>query len=71
MKIKSAVFMRGVKGDNDILEDGMPQIAFIGRSNVGKYSLLNYLMDKNEGVLSEIQPELIEDYRTLKSHIHE
>ena len=28
-------------------------------------------MDKNEGVLSEIQPELIEDYRTLKGHIHE
>lgn len=43
MKIKSAIFMRGVRGDNDILEDGMPQIAFIGRSNVGKSSLLNSL----------------------------
>jgi GTP-binding protein len=43
MKIKSAIFMRGVKGDNEILEDGVPQIAFIGRSNVGKSSLLNSL----------------------------
>lgn len=35
--------MRGVKGDNEILEDGVPQVAFIGRSNVGKSSLLNSL----------------------------
>jgi GTP-binding protein len=43
MKITSAVFKRGIKGDNEILEDGIPQIAFIGRSNVGKSSLLNSL----------------------------
>jgi GTP-binding protein len=41
MKIKSAIFMRGIKGDNDILEDGVPQVAFIGRSNAGKSSLIN------------------------------
>jgi GTP-binding protein len=43
MKITSAVFKKGVKGDNEILEDGMPQIAFIGRSNAGKSSLINSL----------------------------
>jgi GTP-binding protein len=43
MKIKSAVFMRGLKGDNEILNDGIPQVAFIGRSNVGKSSLINSL----------------------------
>jgi GTP-binding protein len=43
MKITSAVFKRGVKGDNAILEDGVPQIAFIGRSNAGKSSLINSL----------------------------
>ncbi len=35
--------MRGLKGSNEILEDGIPQIAFMGRSNVGKSSLLNSL----------------------------
>jgi GTP-binding protein len=43
MKIKSAEFMRGLKGDNEILNDGIPQVAFIGRSNAGKSSLINSL----------------------------
>jgi GTP-binding protein len=30
-------------GDDSILADGIPQIAFIGRSNVGKSSLINTL----------------------------
>lgn len=33
--------------------------------------VLNQLMDQNEDVLQQIQPELIEDYHTLKDHIHE
>jgi len=45
MKITSAVFMRGVKGDNEILDDGIPQVAFIGRSNAGKSSLINSLVN--------------------------
>jgi len=43
MKIKSAEFMRGVKGDDKMLDDGVPQVAFIGRSNAGKSSLINSL----------------------------
>ncbi|MEI8337933.1 MAG: ribosome biogenesis GTP-binding protein YihA/YsxC [bacterium] len=43
MKINSAKFIRGVRGNDDILDDGMPQIAFIGRSNAGKSSLINSL----------------------------
>ena len=43
MKISSAVFKRGIMGDNEILEDGIPQVAFIGRSNAGKSSLINSL----------------------------
>ena len=33
--------MRGLNGTDDILEDGVPQVAFIGRSNVGKSSVIN------------------------------
>lgn len=43
MKIKSAEFKRGLVGDDEILNDGIPQIAFIGRSNAGKSSLINSL----------------------------
>lgn len=54
MKITSARFLRGVKGDNGILENGFPQIAFIGRSNVGKSSLLNSLTgSKNLAITSK------------------
>lgn len=45
-KITSAEFVRGIVGTNDILEDGVPQIAFVGRSNVGKSSLINSLVNK-------------------------
>lgn len=44
MDIKSAVFVKGIVGTDDILEDGKPQIAFIGRSNVGKSSTINSLV---------------------------
>jgi len=56
MKIKSAVFIRGIKGDNEILEDGIPQIAFIGRSNVGKSSLMNSLTGKKKLARISITP---------------
>jgi GTP-binding protein len=43
MKITSTKFIKGLVGDDSILADGVPQIAFIGRSNVGKSSLINTL----------------------------
>ncbi len=41
MKITSAVFVKPLVGDDEILRDGIPQVAFIGRSNVGKSSVIN------------------------------
>ncbi|MGD0782807.1 MAG: ribosome biogenesis GTP-binding protein YihA/YsxC [Candidatus Aminicenantales bacterium] len=43
MKALSARFLKGIVKPDPILEDGTPQIAFIGRSNVGKSSVINSL----------------------------
>jgi GTP-binding protein len=56
MKITSAIFMRGILGSNKILDEKKPQIAFIGRSNVGKSSLLNSLTGKKELAISSKTP---------------
>ncbi|MCK9393900.1 MAG: ribosome biogenesis GTP-binding protein YihA/YsxC [Candidatus Paceibacterota bacterium] len=44
MKVESAKFIKGVTGTDSIFEDGIPQFAFIGRSNVGKSSVINSLV---------------------------
>lgn len=38
-----AAFIRAAAGQEDFLRDGLPQIAFAGRSNVGKSSVINCL----------------------------
>ncbi len=44
MHISSIVYVKGVLGTNEVLYDGRSQIAFIGRSNVGKSSVINSLV---------------------------
>jgi GTP-binding protein len=56
MKINSAIFMRGVKGDNEILDDGVTQVAFIGRSNAGKSSVINTLTNQKDLARSSSLP---------------
>ncbi|MFA6547939.1 MAG: ribosome biogenesis GTP-binding protein YihA/YsxC [Candidatus Magasanikbacteria bacterium] len=46
MNITSAQFIKGVVEADPILEDGIPQIAFIGRSNVGKSSVINAVVNE-------------------------
>jgi GTP-binding protein len=48
MKIESAQFVKGVSGSDSILENGIPQVAFIGRSNAGKSSVINSLVNQND-----------------------
>ncbi len=43
MKISTIHFVKGIRGTDEVLLDGVPQIAFVGRSNVGKSSLINAL----------------------------
>ena len=56
MEIQSAEFVRGIKGTNPILNSGLPQIAFVGRSNVGKSSALNALLNRKDLVLVSKKP---------------
>jgi GTP-binding protein len=48
VKISSAKFIQGITRDDAILYDGKPQVAFIGRSNVGKSTAINSLLNKGE-----------------------
>ncbi len=43
MIIRSAEFVRGVASPSAFPDDDLPQVAFAGRSNVGKSSLINCL----------------------------
>ncbi len=56
MKITSATFVKGVTGDDVILEDGTPQVAFIGRSNAGKSSLINSLTGRAKLAITSSTP---------------
>jgi len=48
VNITSAKFIKGIVDADEILDDGIPQVAFIGRSNVGKSSVINTLANKKD-----------------------
>ena len=48
MNISSAIFDRSAPDLDSCPEESLPEFAFIGRSNVGKSSLLNMLAGKRD-----------------------
>lgn len=44
----TATFVKGIVKADEVLDDGTPQIAFIGRSNVGKSSIINSLTGRKD-----------------------
>src|SRR3954453_16755447 len=44
MKITSAEFIKSAFSEQHWTTDGLPEVAFLGRSNVGKSSLINSLL---------------------------
>jgi GTP-binding protein len=48
MEITAAHFVKGIRGTDEIINDGVAQYAFVGRSNVGKSSLINALTAKSD-----------------------
>jgi len=44
MKILAAEFLRSCVQPDDFPRDGLPEVAFVGRSNVGKSSLINSMV---------------------------
>ena len=56
MKITKAEFAKGVIGDDYSLGNNMPQVVFLGRSNVGKSSVINSLVNCKDLVRSSKKP---------------
>lgn len=56
MDIKTAEFIKGIKGTDNILYNGIPQVAFVGRSNVGKSSVINCLTGRKNLVKASSKP---------------
>jgi GTP-binding protein len=56
MKVKSSRFIKGISGSDEILSDGKFQVAFMGRSNVGKSTLINSLAQRKSLARSSSTP---------------
>ena len=56
MEIKKAVFITSMKRAEDYPEEGRPEIAFAGKSNVGKSSLINYMANNKKLAYVSKQP---------------
>ena len=56
MKITSAEFITSAVNQKQYPPDSLPEVAFAGRSNVGKSSLINTLLNRKNLVKTSARP---------------
>ncbi len=56
MIIKSALFIKSIDHYSGAPDTGLPEYAFIGRSNVGKSSLINLLANRSSLAKTSVKP---------------
>lgn len=56
MFIKKALFVKSSPSEKECPKDNLPEFAFIGRSNVGKSSLINFLSDRKNLAKTSVYP---------------
>lgn len=69
MKVTSATFVKGIRGTDPIVTDGVSQIAFVGRSNVGKSSLINALTGQKNLVKVSDKPGKTTEINFFRAHV--
>lgn len=56
MEIKEVKYLTSVVDESKLLQDGLDEFAFVGRSNVGKSSLINMLCNRKKLALASSTP---------------
>jgi GTP-binding protein len=56
MKVTSAEFLKSAAKEKDFPTGGLPEVAFAGRSNVGKSSLINALLNRRKLARTSSRP---------------
>lgn len=56
IEIKKVEHTKSITGSDPIINSGLPQVAFVGRSNVGKSSVINCLVNRKNLARSSSKP---------------